>query len=221
MNDMATDKPTALETRSEGVDGRRFSPSIARNKDPIREVFLAHMARSGDILEIASGTGEHGVHIVSAVPDLIWHYSDIDGPSLASQQAWVAHSGLPGLQAPVQLDARTPHWGDVIEAVDFAGMVAINMIHIAPMEAAAGLMAGAGRRLKPDGRLFLYGPFARKGEIAASNAAFSESLKARDPGWGVRDLEMEIVPLAAAHGLHLVHVETMPANNLSAIFARA
>lgn len=94
------------------------------------------------------------------------------------------------------------------------------MIHIAPFQAAEGLLAGAGRLLAPRGRLMLYGPFARSGEIAPSNAQFSADLKRRNPSWGVRDLDLEILPLARQAGLQLETVETMPANNLSVVFAR-
>ena len=102
----------------------------------------------------------------------------------------------------------------------YDALACINMIHIAPFEAAQGLLAGAGRLLKPGGKLFLYGPYARQGEIAPSNARFSDALKQRDARWGVRDLDLEIVPLAAQHGFRLEHVIEMPANNLSVIFKR-
>ena len=106
-----------------------------------------------------------------------------------------------------------------VHAVD--GAVSINMIHIAPFEAARGLVAGAARLLKPDGKLFLYGPFARNGaHTAPSNADFDASLKARDARWGVRDLDLEIMPLAVAAGLALDAVIEMPANNLSVVLAR-
>jgi hypothetical protein len=70
-------------------------------------------------------------------------------------------------------------------------MVAINMIHIAPWTAAEGLMAGAGRLLAA----------------------------ARDPRWGVRDLD-EVAALARRHGLALVERIAMPANNQSLVFHR-
>ena len=81
-------------------------------------------------------------------------------------------------------------------------------------------MTGAGRLLGPGGRVMLYGPFARDGEIAPSNARFSQDLKRRDARWGVRDLDQQIRPLAAAAGLRLHAVVEMPANNLSVIFEK-
>jgi hypothetical protein len=95
-----------------------------------------------------------------------------------------------------------------------------NVIHIAPWRVAEGLVAGAGRYLRDDGRLLLYGPFKRGGKhTAVSNAVFDSSLRQRDPEWGVRDVEA-VEQLAAGVGLGLVEVSEMPANNLVLAFAR-
>jgi hypothetical protein len=95
-----------------------------------------------------------------------------------------------------------------------------NVIHIAPWRVAEGLFAGAGRYLRADGRLFLYGPFKRDGKhTAPSNAAFDISLRERDPEWGVRDIA-DLEKLAAGAGLVLIDIAEMPANNLILVFAR-
>lgn len=212
-------KSVALEHRGTGEDGRRFSPSVARNAEPIAEVFAAHMPVSGRVLEIASGTGEHGAFLTDRFGDLRWIYSDLDKMSRASQAAWVRHAGPEGrLFGPHAIDASAGHWGAVEDLAPLDGIFCTNMVHIAPFAAAEGLIAGAGRLLARGGKLFLYGPFARNGDIAPSNARFSEDLKRRDPSWGVRDLDRDIVPLANAAGLELVDVVSMPANNLSVIF---
>lgn len=211
-------QPLALEQRGLSEDGRRFSPSTGRNKDVVREAFLKLMPRRGRVLEIASGTGEHGAHISDAVPDLSWTYSDIDPASQASQAAWRAHAGHDHLLGPLTVDTTEPDWGEAEQTAPWDGLFCANMIHIAPFSAAEGLMAGAGRLLRSGGRLMLYGPFARRGGIAPSNARFSEDLKRRDQSWGVRDLDIEILPLAQAAGLSLAEVLEMPANNLSVVF---
>jgi hypothetical protein len=95
------------------------------------------------------------------------------------------------------------------------------MVHIAPWEAALGLLAGASCLLRPDGVLFFYGPFMLGGtHTAASNAAFDGDLKRRDPCWGVRDVD-ELVSEAAPYGLELREVVDMPANNLSLVFVKS
>ena len=216
----ASGKPVTLEERSGDADGRRFSPSTERNKDIVRDVFLQHMPVEGHVLEVASGTGEHGVHITAAAPDLSWTYSDIDPQGRQSQAAWAEYVPHDRLNGPFHLDASTDHWGELEQTGGFNALFNANMIHISPFGVAEGLLAGAGRLLSVGGKLMLYGPFARKGEIAPSNAAFNESLQRRDPTWGVRDLELEILPLAERANLTLQTVVEMPANNLSVIFTR-
>ena len=216
---MTDRKPVTLENRDESADGRRHSPSVARNREPIREVFATHGLGSGRALEIASGTGEHGAFLTEAFADLSWTYSDIDAASRESQMAWRKAASHDRLFGPLTIDATRDDWGEA-EAGGWDLIVSMNMIHIAPFAAAEGLLRGAGRLLKPGGHLFLYGPYARNGEIAPSNAAFSEHLKARDPAWGVRDLDLDIVPLAEQAGLVLEDVVLMPANNFSVIFRR-
>ena len=216
----AAGKPVTLEPRGDAGDGRRFSPSTGRNKDVVREIFRKHMPLSGRVLEIASGTGEHGAHITESAPDLSWVYSDIDPQGRASQRAWAAHVPHDRLLGPLTVDAASRHWGEAETLGPLEGMFNANMIHISPFQVAEGLLAGAGRLLKRGGKLMLYGPFARNSEIAPSNARFSEDLKRRDASWGVRDLDLEILPLAEAVGLTLADVVDMPSNNLSVIFTQ-
>ena len=64
------------------------------------------------------------------------------------------------------------------------------MIHIAPWDAAVGLVSGAARLLPAGGLLYLYGPYRRDGRhTASSNEAFDRGLRMQNPKWGVRDLE--------------------------------
>ncbi|MEZ5896405.1 MAG: DUF938 domain-containing protein [Parvularculaceae bacterium] len=213
-----TNKEIALEERT--ASGARLrSPSAERNRDAIREVFLRLMPGAGAIVEIASGSGQHGAHIAAASPDIYWRPGDPDAASRTSIAAWTAHSGLANVAAPHNADVTRTGWEGDFGAAD--GVFCANMIHIAPFEAAKGLIAGAGRLLKPGGRLMLYGPFTRNGaHTAPSNEAFDASLKARDPRWGVRDLDRDIAPLAIAAGLSLVEIVDMPSNNFSVIFEK-
>ncbi|WP_425410833.1 DUF938 domain-containing protein [Hyphococcus sp.] len=214
-----TPKQTALEAR-ETKGEKLFSPSAARNGDPIRDVFLKHMPAEGRYLEVGAGTGEHAVHIVSALPEAHWLTGDPDAAACASISAWIADAGLPNLAGPHTIDVTKENWG-VEDNAPFHGVVSINMIHIAPFEAAQGLFKGAGRLLTGGGKLFLYGPFKRRSvHHAASNQSFDENLKSRDPRWGVRDLDLELMPLAQANGLTLEMVVEMPANNFSVIFRK-
>jgi SAM-dependent methyltransferase len=156
------------------------------------------------------------VHFAAALPDLVFQPSDPDAASCASIDAWAASAGLANLRPAIALDATAQHWP--IPAAD--AVLCINMIHIAPWAAAIGLLQGAARILAPGGVLYLYGPYKRDGRhTAPSNDAFDRGLRARDPAWGVRDLEA-VAALAAANGFAAPAIEPMPANNLSLIFRR-
>ena len=197
--------------------GARASPSTARNRQPILEVLKTCLPPSGEVLEVAAGAGEHAIFFAEAFPGLEWRPTDPDPDALASIATWRAQAGLPNLLEPLRLDAADPAGWPVARA---DVVININMIHISPWAACEGLMAGAGRVLPPGGLLFVYGPYVEPGvETAPSNLAFDESLKARNPAWGLRNLEA-VTALAARHGLYLARRVAMPANNLSLIFRR-
>ena len=95
------------------------------------------------------------------------------------------------------------------------------MVHISPWEASEGLFAGAARVLGPAAPLVLYGPYIEADVATApSNLAFDESLKARDPRWGLRDLA-DVDALAASHGFGRTRRVAMPANNLMLVYRKS
>jgi SAM-dependent methyltransferase len=197
-------------------DARRSAPAAERNAQPIVEVLRGVLPERGLVLEVASGTGEHAVHFARAFPKLLFQPSDPEPAALRSIEAWRAQAGLFNLLPPVSLDARAAQWS--VEAAD--AILCINMVHISPWAATVGLMRGAGRVLAQDAPLYLYGAYRQSGvETAPSNLAFDESLRARNPDWGVRDLE-DVVAEAAKNGLELERVVPMPANNLSVVFRK-
>lgn len=197
--------------------GARTSPATARNRDPILDVLKRHLPKTGIVLEIAAGAGEHAVYNAAALPDLQWQPTDPSPDALASIAAWRESADLPNLLPPLPLDASDPdNWP--VDRAD--AMVTINMIHISPWTATQGLMKGAGRVLRDGGVLFLYGPYIESDvETAPSNLAFDLDLKARKPSWGIRHLE-EVTALAGQHGLKLLERIAMPANNLSLVFEK-
>lgn len=198
-------------------DARRQAPAVARNLQPISEVLRLHLPPRGTVLEIASGSGEHIMHFAGHLgPHLDFQPSDPDAGARASIDQWAIALGRANVRPALALDAATWPW-----PVASAGMViCINMIHISPWAATIGLMRGAGRILPAGGKLFLYGPYRRGGaHTAPSNAAFDADLRARDPAWGIRDLE-EVAALAAGEGFGAPQIVAMPANNLSLIFTR-
>ena len=199
--------------------GALAAPAVARNREPILAVLQRVLPERGLVLEIASGSGEHAVYFAAALPHLTWQPTDPDPDARESIAAYRAAMALPNLLPPLALDAAASRW-PVTQIDAIMAIVSINMIHIAPWAAAEGLMAGAERLLPAGGVLFLYGPFREHGQhTAPSNAAFDESLRARNREWGVRDLD-EVAALASRHGLALEERVAMPANNLSVVFRR-
>jgi SAM-dependent methyltransferase len=189
-------------------------PAPERNKAPILEVLQRVLPAQGTVLEVASGTGQHIVHFASHLPGLTWLPSDPEADHRDSIRARVAAAGLANVAPPLALDVLDQPWP--VRGID--AIVCINMIHIAPWEAALALLAEAGRLLPARGVLFLYGPYRREGkDTAPSNAAFDADLRRRNTQWGVRNLE-DVQRHASEAGLELREVVEMPANNLSLIF---
>jgi SAM-dependent methyltransferase len=195
---------------------KRHAPATARNRQPILDVLRPRLPAQGIVLEIASGSGEHIVHFAEALPGLVFQPSDPSDDARASIDDWVLTQGLGNVRAALALDAAGDVWP--IDRAD--AVLCCNMIHIAPWEAAVGLIAGAAHVLPPGGTLYLYGPYRREGRhTAPSNEAFDRDLRQRDPAWGVRDLEA-VASLAEDRGFGPPEVIDMPANNLSLIFKR-
>jgi SAM-dependent methyltransferase len=206
-------------------DGRLDAPAFHRNHAAIWAVLQLFLAgKSGDVVETGSGTGQHVLDFARHTPDITWWPSDLNEAHLKSIDAWRAHAGLPNIRPPLRIDFSDPAWCREMHGgsgpAKLLAVFCANVIHIAPWRVAEGLFAGAGRTLRADGRLFLYGPFKRDGKhTAVSNAVFDSSLRERDPEWGVRDVEA-LQELAAGAGLELIETVEMPANNLTLVFAR-
>ncbi len=207
-------QPFTFEPSSED---KRFAPATQRNRDPIVSVLRDVLPDVGQIVEIASGTGEHVVHFAAYFPRLTWQPTDFDPAGLTSIAAWVTESRLPNIAPVVLLDAAVSPWP--VQRAD--GIVCINMVHISPWAATKGLFAGAAKLLATGAPLFLYGPFRETGvETAPSNETFHTSLRAANADWGLRLVE-EVMQVADANGFILERRVAMPANNLSLIFRRS
>jgi cyclopropane fatty-acyl-phospholipid synthase-like methyltransferase len=201
------------------MDNRQHAPAAARNREPILAVLRRVLPARAKVLEIASGSGEHAVFFAGELPGLDWTPSDPDAAARASIAAWIESESVANVRAPLEIDVMNPAWEAALER-PLDALISINMIHIAPWEAALGLCAGAGRLLDAGGVLFLYGPFMRDGRhTAPSNEAFNAWLKQRDPRFGVRDLAA-VEDAASTQRFALREIVEMPANNLSLVFAK-
>ena len=113
--------------RDEADPRKRLSPAAGRNKQPILEVLQSHLpaaaaagaadgpADSLDVLEIASGTGEHAAHFVSNLPVTSWQpteYAGCASPLMTEQNVDDIFESilgfteaLPNVRSPLPLDA--------------------------------------------------------------------------------------------------------------------
>ncbi|MEM7543894.1 MAG: DUF938 domain-containing protein [Pseudomonadota bacterium] len=194
-------------------DHRQFAPSVARNRDALRDAIGPHLPQTGTFLEIASGSGEHVVHFSARHPGLTFQPSDPDASARKSIDAWSA--GHHNIRPALTIDA-TGLWPITEADVVFNA----NMIHISPWTATEGLVRGAAMVLPTDGKLITYGPYKIGGQhISDGNTSFDQSLREQNPAWGIRALE-DIDALAQGHGFAPAEVIDMPANNKTLIFVR-
>ena len=213
---MSAKDPIHLESR-EQIGARLFSPTAGRNKAPIGEVITHYIPRGGRVLEIASGSGEHASHMCSVRPDISWQPTDPNAESRESQNDWAIDCG--GRVKPsLSLDTMQPEWW--AELPDYDVIYCANMIHIAPWDAAMGMVNGAAQILQIGGVFILYGPFKEGKETAESNLNFDVSLKSRNPSWGVRDIQ-DVKRIFAEAGFEFSERVVMPKENRTLIFTKS
>jgi hypothetical protein len=129
-----------------------------RNRDFILDVLRDVLSTTGDILEVASGSGEHIVHFARNFPALVFQPSDPEPDALLSVAAWVKAIRVTNVRKPILLDASQSVWP--IATAD--GIICINMVHISPWEATLGLIEGAAAILSGVAVLSLWSVHTRR-----------------------------------------------------------
>ncbi len=185
-----------------------FSQACDNNKEPIRQVLAPYVNEGGILLEIGSGTGQHGDHITQEHPELIWQTSD-QAPYLEGIELWVTDAKRDNFRAPLEIEISTAKWTS--EKVDF--IYSANTAHIMSWAEVETLFEFIPSALKVGGYVFLYGPFNYQGQFTSeSNARFNHWLKEQAPHRAIRDFEA-VNQLANEQGLELIADNGMPANN--------
>jgi cyclopropane fatty-acyl-phospholipid synthase-like methyltransferase len=197
------------------MDEKPFAPACDRNRDPILAGLRAHFSDRTQVLEIGSGTGQHAVYFAAALPFLLWQTSD-RAENLPGIRAWLADAKLPNTPPPIELDVAANDW----PKTRYDAIFSANTLHIMSWAEVEMLFAALDDMTTTDAKLAIYGPFNYDGAYtSASNAAFDESLKARAPHMGLRDMAA-VDRLARAAGFALIDDATMPANNRTLIWQR-
>lgn len=202
------------------LNDRRFAPSVMRNREPILDFLKTVLIEPGSVLEVGSGTGEHGAWFAPRLPHLTWQPTEFDPDMHKSITAWAADAGAENIVPPQTLDVLDKTWLPAEGLDDLVAIFSSCVVHITPWAVTEALFRGAGKYLPTGGSLILYGPFIIDGEpTAPSNADFDAWLRSQDPDWGIRDLN-DVTELGEDCGLTRETVAQMPANNLSLVFRR-
>jgi SAM-dependent methyltransferase len=202
--------------RPVGLSAKQHAPHADRSKGPIVEVLRRVLPDTGIALEVGSGTGQHILHFAREFPALEWQPSDYDQVAVASVDSYRREARAHNLREALLLEVRQKIWGHgLLDAV-----LAIQLVHVTSWSVCEGLFDGARRHLRPGGVLFLQGPFKQGGGFdCPENAQLDARLRAKNPDWGLRDLEA-VAALGTARGLLVEQVIDMPDNELATVFRK-
>ena len=204
------------------MDKRLFFPATQRNKYAIEDVLSKIIKKNGSILEIGSGSGEHGVFFQKCFPEITWQTSDPDLVHRKSISSWIEYEELNDkMPQPLEIDVENLPWKIPLNLLNsLQGIVSINMIHVAHPTCIEALFRESGKLLKKGQFLLLYGPFKiGYKHTSQSNYFFDNSLKMENEHWGIRNLE-EVCDEGKKNGFFQKNIINMPANNFSIIYLK-
>ena len=202
------------------LDNRLIFPAKKKNCESIASVLSKYISPNNLFLEIASGSGEHGVFFQKKFSSIIWQTSDPELVHRKSINSWIKYEGLSlKMPKPLDLDVEIRPWpiSPQIRSL-IKGIICINMIHIAPWTCTKALFEESKSYLDKNNFLMIYGPFiTTNSQTSQSNLIFNQSLKLQNPLWGLRNLD-KVNKLALENGFILDNIVEMPSNNLSVIY---
>ena len=204
------------------MDNRLFFPATKRNRNYIGDVLSRIIQKGGFVLEIGSGSGEHGVAFQKRFPETIWQTSDPDLRNRQSISSWILYEKLnTKMPQPLAIDVEETPWKITSElGLSLQGIVSINLIHISSWNCTRSLFKQSGKLLSNGKYLMLYGPFKIGNEdLNQSNYLFDKSLKMQNNNWGVRNLD-KVNEEAYNNGFVQRELIHMPANNISIIYRK-
>lgn len=190
------------------MDNLPYSQACENNKDYILKVLQDVFADREQVLEIASGTGQHACHFAANLPHLRWQPTELAQNLPVLHPRCAAYDG-DNLLPERALDVRDDPWPFAIPDAVFSA----NSLHIMAFESVRAFFAALARGAPEDVVLAIYGPFNYGGHHTSdSNARFDQWLSEQDPDSGIRDFEA-VDALARDAGFTLHSDNAMPANN--------
>ncbi|WP_424831352.1 DUF938 domain-containing protein [Ruegeria sp.] len=203
--------PPNASVANKGDGAKLLAPAASRNAKAISDLAVRIAPRHGQALELASGTGQHITAFAQRLQGVFWQPTEIAAERRASIDAYAEN--LPNVAPALHLDATIPGWHKSFS--DQHLIVLINLLHLIDAAQTKTLIAEATLALRPSGRLLLYGPFLRAGELTSEgDRRFHTALTEQDPTIGYKD-DSFIRALLESCGLVLVETVEMPANNLA------
>ncbi len=203
------------------MDERLFFRATQRNRIDIRNVLNRFLSHDLNVLELASGSGEHAVYFQKKFPNIHWQTSDISRKHIRSIASWIKHENLSGkMPLPIYLNVNDKPWNlEQCIYTKFDLVVAINLLHVSPFSISESLFSNLNSCLSSDGLFYLYGPFKRNGfYLGGNDHDFDKSLQLTNPDWGLRDIK-DIDNVAKRNGFRSLEKVEMPANNLSLFYS--
>ncbi len=190
------------------MDALPYSQACENNKQPILDILSQVFADRREVLEIASGTGQHATWFAEHLPHLRWRPSEMPN-NLSVLMPRCEHYAGNNLGSPTVVDVSQRPWMTQVPHALFSA----NSLHIMPWASVEDFFSELGERAQPDTILAIYGPFNYGGEYTSeSNARFDQWLAAQNPHSAIRNFE-DVEALANEAGFKLESDNEMPANN--------
>lgn len=193
------------------------NPSCLRNQHPILEALLPWLSEPGQLLELASGTGQHGVYIGQHLPHIRWQLTE--HPSqIQLSQPWQQAANLSNVLPCIELDINQPNWP--AELGQFQYSFCANLLHYVSEQEVHHIFKAVSRVLNTQGLFFCYGPINEQGFTSDGNASLDKWLKEDvNAQAGIKELSF-LQSSAQQQGLTLKQRLNLPANNVILIFEK-
>ncbi len=192
---------------------RPYAESADQNKEVIAEVLRQFFVKSGILLEIGAGTGQHARYFSSLFMRLRWTPSEVPEYIPMLEQG-ITDSGISNLVDPISVDVntvQTGHSGPLAAQYDY--IYTANTLHIMSWVSCMNLISLASNLLVSGGLMVTYGPYNVDNQFTSdSNERFDLWLKQRDSLSGIREIA-ELRREGLEKDLEINEIIEMPVNN--------